>query len=46
MYNTDRHSMEFIKGVHKFIDAAKNTSMTVSFVVHAKSARTRRITHQ
>ena len=23
MYNTDRHSMEFINGVHEFIDAAE-----------------------
>ena len=45
MYMTDRRSMEFIDGVHEFIKLMRNTSTVVSFVVHAKTARMRRITH-
>ena len=45
MYMTDRRSMEFIDSMHEFIKLMRNTSTVVSFVVHAKTARMRRITH-
>ena len=45
MYMTDRRLMEFIDGMHEFIKLLRNTSTMVSFVVHAKNTRMRRITH-
>ena len=45
MYMADRRSKEFMDDVHEFIETARNTSMAVSFVVHANFVRMRRITH-